>query len=68
MWTANQHVATLTYQYPLCLEENAGHTQFFKGGFKALPIYGFFRTYVKRVAYRYLDCGILHNGFARLAG
>ena len=27
--------------------------------------YGFFRTYVKRVINRYLDCGILHNGFAR---
>ena len=28
--------------------------------------YGFFRPYVKRVIYRYLDCGILHNGFARV--
>jgi len=28
--------------------------------------YGFFRSYVKRVIYRYLDCGILHNGFARV--
>jgi len=27
--------------------------------------YGFFRPYVKRVIYRYLDCGILKNGFAR---
>jgi len=27
--------------------------------------YGFFRPYVHRVIYRYLDCGILHNGFAR---
>jgi len=26
--------------------------------------YGFFRAYVKQVIYRYLDCGILHNGFA----
>ena len=25
--------------------------------------YGFFRPYVKRVIHRYLDCGILHNGF-----
>jgi len=23
--------------------------------------YGFLRSYVKRVIYRYLDCGILHN-------
>ena len=28
--------------------------------------YGFFRPYVRRVIYRYLDCGILHNGFARV--
>jgi len=28
--------------------------------------YGFFRPYVKDVVYRYLDCGILHNGFARV--
>ena len=28
--------------------------------------YGFFRPYVRKVIYRYLDCGILHNGFARV--
>jgi Zn finger protein HypA/HybF involved in hydrogenase expression len=28
--------------------------------------YGFFRPYVKKVIYRYLDCGILQNGFARV--
>ena len=28
--------------------------------------YGFFRPYVKQVIYRYLDCGILYNGFARV--
>lgn len=28
--------------------------------------YGFFRPYVKQVIYRYLDCGHLHNGFARV--
>jgi len=28
--------------------------------------YGFFRPYVKQVIYRYLDCGVLHNGFARV--
>jgi len=28
--------------------------------------YDFFRAYVKQVIYRYLDCGILHNGFARV--
>jgi len=26
----------------------------------------FFRPYVKQVIYRYLDCGILHNGFTRV--
>ncbi|MDY6974063.1 MAG: transposase zinc-binding domain-containing protein [Thermodesulfobacteriota bacterium] len=28
--------------------------------------YGFFRPYIKQVIYRYLDCGILHNGLARV--
>lgn len=28
--------------------------------------YGFFRPYVRQVIYRYFDCGILHNGFARV--
>jgi hypothetical protein len=28
--------------------------------------YGFFRSYVKEVIYRYLDCGDLHSGFARI--
>ncbi len=28
--------------------------------------YGFFRPYVRNVIYRFLDCGILHNGFARV--
>ena len=27
--------------------------------------YGFYRPYVMQVIHRYLDCGILHNGFAR---
>ena len=27
--------------------------------------YGFLRPYVRQVIYRYLDCGILDNGFAR---
>lgn len=27
---------------------------------------GFFRPYVKQVIYRFLDCGIIHNGFARV--
>ena len=28
--------------------------------------YGFWRPYVEQVIYRYLDCGNLHNGFARV--
>jgi hypothetical protein len=28
--------------------------------------YGFFRAYVRQVIHRFLDCGILHNGFARV--
>ncbi len=28
--------------------------------------YGFFWTYIRQVIRRYLDCGILHNGFARV--
>jgi hypothetical protein len=28
--------------------------------------YGFFRPYVRNVIYRFLDCGVLHNGFARV--
>ena len=28
--------------------------------------YGFFRPYVRKVIYRYLDCGDPHNGFARV--
>jgi hypothetical protein len=27
--------------------------------------YGFWRPYVEQVIYRYLDCGDLHNSFAR---
>jgi len=28
--------------------------------------YGFWRPYIQRVIHRYLDCGDLHNGFARV--
>jgi hypothetical protein len=28
--------------------------------------YGFWRPYVEQVIYRYLNCGDLHNGFARV--
>lgn len=29
--------------------------------------YGFFLSYVRQVIYRYLDCGILRNGFTGMA-
>jgi len=28
--------------------------------------YGYLRSYIEKVIYQYLDCGILHNGFARI--
>jgi len=28
--------------------------------------YGFWRPYLENVIYRYLDCGDMHNGFARV--
>jgi len=28
--------------------------------------YGYLRSYIEKVIYQYLDCGILHNGFARV--
>ncbi len=28
--------------------------------------YGYLRPHIERVIYQYLDCGILHNGFARI--
>ena len=28
--------------------------------------YGFYRSYLRSVIYRYLDCGVLRNGFARV--
>jgi radical SAM superfamily enzyme YgiQ (UPF0313 family) len=36
------------------------------GKLKRFQKYGFFRPYVRQVIYRYLDCGILKNGFARV--
>jgi hypothetical protein len=29
--------------------------------------YGFFCPYVRNVIYRFLDCGIIHNDFARVS-
>ena len=52
-------------QYYLSVEDHfEGFEQVYDERFTVK--YGFFRAYVKRVIYRYLDCGILHNGFARV--
>ena len=52
-------------QYYQCVED---HFERFEQvyGSRFEKRYGFFRPYVKQVIYRYLDCGILHNGFARV--
>jgi hypothetical protein len=52
-------------QYYRCVEE---HFERFEQVYddRFAKQYGFFRSYVKMVIYRYLDCGILHNGFARV--
>ncbi len=52
-------------QYYQCVEDNFEHLeQVYDDEFAKK--YGFFRPYIKQVIYRYLDCGILHNGFARV--
>ena len=52
-------------QYYQCVEDNFDRfEQVYDDHF--VKQYGFFRPYVKQVIFRYLDCGILHNGFARV--
>ncbi len=52
-------------QYYRCIEDNFEKLeQVYDDRFPKK--YGFLRPYVKQVIYRYLDCGILHNGFARV--
>ena len=52
-------------QYYQCIEDNFENLeQVYDDRFAKK--YGFFRPYIKQVIYRYLDCGILHNGFARV--
>lgn len=53
------------FQYYQCVED---HFERFEQVYDDLFArqYGFLRTYVKQVIYRYLDCGILHNGFAHV--
>jgi hypothetical protein len=49
----------------LCVEEHIdAFEQVYEECFERQ--YGFFRPYVRQVIYRYLDCGVLENGFARL--
>lgn len=51
--------------YYQCVED---HFEAFERGYEERfeKQYGFFRSYVRQVIYRYLDCGDLHNGFARV--
>ena len=52
-------------QYYQCVEDNFETLeQVYDDRFAAK--FGFFRPYVRQVIYRFLDCGILHNGFARV--
>ena len=52
-------------QYYQCVEDNfETFEQVYEDRFERQ--YGFFRPYVRHVIYRYLDCGILYNGFARV--
>jgi DNA-directed RNA polymerase subunit RPC12/RpoP len=49
----------------LCVEEHfEAFEQFYDERFERQ--YRFFRPYVRQVIYRYLDCGVLENGFARV--
>ena len=49
-------------QYYQCVEDNFENLeQVYDDQFAKK--YGYFRPYIKQVIYRYLDCGILHNGF-----
>ena len=54
-----------TSQYYKCVED---HLETFEQVYddRFPKQYGFLRPYVKNVIYRYLDCGILKNGFASI--
>ncbi|MFH1083488.1 MAG: transposase zinc-binding domain-containing protein, partial [Pseudomonadota bacterium] len=54
-----------TSQYYQCVEDNFETLeQVYDDRFATK--YGFLRPYVRQVIHRFLDCGILHNGFARV--
>lgn len=51
--------------YYRCVEDHFGtFEQVYDDRFEKQ--YGFFRPYVRKVIYRFLDCGILQSGFARV--
>ena len=51
--------------YYQCIEDNYEmFERVYEGKYQAK--YGFLRPIVPKVIYQYLDCGILHNGFARV--
>jgi hypothetical protein len=51
--------------YYRCIEDHIKtFIQVYEERFERL--YGFFRSYLQKVICRYLDCGDLHNGFARV--
>jgi hypothetical protein len=54
-----------TSQYYQCVED---HFETFEQVYddRFPKQYNFLQPYVKKVIYRYLDCGILHNGFSRV--
>ncbi len=61
--------------YRPCQPENSAYYQCVEDHFEDLEqvyeerferAYGFYRPYLRSVIYRYLECGILRNGFARV--
>ena len=54
-----------TPQYYQCIEDNLETFEHVYDE-RFSRQYGFFRPFVKGVIYRYLDCGDLHSGFARI--
>ncbi|MGM0425929.1 MAG: transposase zinc-binding domain-containing protein [Thermodesulfobacteriota bacterium] len=54
-------------QYYQCVEDRFDTLESCRdGNDRFAKRYGFFRPYVKQVIHRFLDCCILHNGFARV--
>ena len=51
--------------YYQCIEDN---NEKFKRSYERnfSKKYGFLRTHIEKVIYQFMDCGILHNGFARV--